>query len=128
MENFEQVEFYHLQKTLETPAHVSCLNFGHAGHLFVGSGECRTGQTCECTNPNTFSPIEDGALRVYDTSSHKVIKAIRGLGAEVSSLVCLKRPGSELRDVWLASGSRVCSILLDSDSTRPLDDIFVDRS
>jgi len=49
---------------------------------------------------------EEGSLRVYDLSSYKVIKAIRSLGAEVSSVVCLKRPGSELRDVWLACGRR----------------------
>jgi hypothetical protein len=44
---------------------------------------------------------------VYDLSSFKVVKAIRGLGAEVSSIVCMKRPGSELRDAWLAHGSKV---------------------
>jgi len=44
---------------------------------------------------------------VYDLSSFKVMKAIRGLGAEVSSIVCMKRPGSELRDAWLAHGSKV---------------------
>ena len=44
---------------------------------------------------------------MYDVSSFKVMKAIRGLGAEVSSIVCMKRPGSELRDAWLAHGSKV---------------------
>lgn len=39
MDDFEPEEFYDLQKSLETPAHISCLTFGHAGHLFAGSGE-----------------------------------------------------------------------------------------
>jgi hypothetical protein len=51
--------------------------------------------------------IDDGSLRVYDLSTTKVVKAIRGLAGEISSLVCIKRPGSELRDVWLACGKNV---------------------
>ena len=53
---------------------------------------------------------DDGSLRVYDLSSFKVLKAIRGLGAEVSSVICVKRPGSELRDAWVAHGQKVCII------------------
>ncbi|KAG6910284.1 hypothetical protein DXG01_011681 [Tephrocybe rancida] len=87
-------ERYSIQRTLETPAHVSCLAFGHAGHLFAGA--------------------DDGSLRVYDLSSFKVIKAVRGLGEEISSLVCVKRTGSELRDVWLASGRRIMKFQMDS--------------
>ena len=30
--------FFFLQRTLRTPAHISSLAFGHAGHLFAGSG------------------------------------------------------------------------------------------
>ncbi|KAF5386665.1 hypothetical protein D9615_001565 [Tricholomella constricta] len=93
-EPFEPNEWYSLQRTLQTPSHISCLAFGHAGHLFAGS--------------------DDGSLRVYDLSTFKVIKAARGLGAEVSSLVCVKRSGSELRDVWLASGRRVIKLQMDS--------------
>ena len=36
MEAPEDVFF--LQRTLSTPAHISSLAFGHAGHLFAGSG------------------------------------------------------------------------------------------
>lgn len=50
---------------------------------------------------------------MYDLSTFKVIKAIRGLGAEVSSIVCMKRPGSELRDAWVAHGSKVGRRLLE---------------
>src|SRR5260221_11936810 len=53
--------------------------------------------------------IDDGTLRVYDLSSFRVIKAIRGLGAEVSSIVCIKRTGSVLRDAWVAHGTKVAS-------------------
>ena len=45
---------------------------------------------------------------MYDLSTFKVLKAVRGLGAEVSSIVCLKRPGSDLRDAWVAHGHKVC--------------------
>jgi len=55
---------------------------------------------------------DDGSLRVYDLSSYKVLKAVRGLGAEVSSIVCVKRPGSELRDAWIAHGKMVSINLL----------------
>ena len=54
---------------------------------------------------------DDGSLRVYDLSSFKVLKAIRGLGADVSSVICVKRPGSELRDAWIAHGQKVCFVL-----------------
>lgn len=50
---------------------------------------------------------DDGTLRVYDLSSSKVLKAVRGLGSEVSAIACFKRTGSDLRDVWLACGRRV---------------------
>lgn len=93
-EPFEPNEWYTLQRSLQTPAHISCLALGHAGHLFAASA--------------------DGSLRVYDLSSLKVIKAVRGLGAEVSSIVCVKRTGSELRDAWLACGSRVMNFQMDT--------------
>ena len=31
-------DVFGLQRTLYTPAHISSLAFGHAGHLFAGSG------------------------------------------------------------------------------------------
>ncbi|TFK42297.1 WD40-repeat-containing domain protein [Crucibulum laeve] len=88
------IDLYSLHKTLLTPAHISSLAFGHAGHLFAGS--------------------DDGSLRVYDLSSFKVLKAIRGLESEVSSIICVKRPGSELRDAWIACGRRICKFQMDS--------------
>lgn len=51
--------------------------------------------------------LDDGSLRIYDLSSYKVLKAVRAIGAEVSSIVCVKRPGSELRDAWIAHGQKV---------------------
>ncbi|KAF9532220.1 WD40-repeat-containing domain protein [Crepidotus variabilis] len=85
---------YVLLRTLHTPAQISCLAFGHAGHLFVGSS--------------------DATLRVYDMSTLKVLKGICGLEGEVSSIVCLKRPGSDLRDAWIAHGQKVSKFKLDS--------------
>ncbi|KAJ3509300.1 hypothetical protein NLJ89_g5297 [Agrocybe chaxingu] len=87
-------ELYTLLKSLSTPAHIASLAFGHAGHLFAGS--------------------DDGSLRVYDLSSFKVLKAIRGLGSEVSSVVCMKRAGSEMRDAWVAHGRKISKFQLES--------------
>ncbi|KAE9409457.1 hypothetical protein BT96DRAFT_806325, partial [Gymnopus androsaceus JB14] len=70
--------------------------FGHAGHLFAGS--------------------DDGTLRVYDLSSFKVLKAIRGLQNEISSIACFKRPGSELRDAWIACGNHAFLFRMDTPS------------
>uniref|UniRef100_A0A8H8CP61 Uncharacterized protein n=1 Tax=Psilocybe cubensis TaxID=181762 RepID=A0A8H8CP61_PSICU len=84
-----------LDKTLTVPAHISSLAFGHAGHVFAG--------------------CDDGSLRVYDLSSYKVLKAVRGLGGEVSSIVCMKRPGSELRDAWVAHGQHISKFKFDPD-------------
>ncbi|THU85646.1 WD40 repeat-like protein [Dendrothele bispora CBS 962.96] len=77
---------YVFKKSLQTPAHISSLAFGHTVHLFAGS--------------------DDGTLRLYDLSSFKVLRAVRGLGGEVTSIVCVKRPASEYRDVWLACGRK----------------------
>lgn len=60
--------------------------------------------------------LDDGSLRVYDLSSFKVLKAVRGLGAEVSSIVCMKKPGSDLRDAWVAHGKNVSSTLVLAES------------
>ncbi|GLB34660.1 putative WD40 repeats [Lyophyllum shimeji] len=91
---FQPNEWYTLQRVLQTPAHITCLASGHAGHVFAGSA--------------------DGSLRVYDLSSFKVIKAVRGLGAEVSSVACVKRAGSDLPDAWVACGSRIMNFQMDS--------------
>ncbi|KAJ3760327.1 WD40-repeat-containing domain protein [Lentinula raphanica] len=84
---------YHVVRTLTTPAPISALQFGHAGHVYAGSG--------------------DGTLRVYDLSSYKVLKAVRGLKNEVSSIACLKRPGSETRDAWVACGHQIFLFKMD---------------
>ncbi|KAF5315596.1 hypothetical protein D9611_005050 [Ephemerocybe angulata] len=85
---------YTIQETFKTPAPISALSFGHASHLFAGS--------------------DDGSLRVYDLSTNKVVKAIRNLDGEVSSIICFKRPGSELRDAWVAHGRMISKFKLDT--------------
>ena len=40
-------DIFFLHRTLNTPAHISSLAFGHAGHLFAGSGKAFT----YCCNP-----------------------------------------------------------------------------
>ncbi|KAJ2935831.1 hypothetical protein H1R20_g1265, partial [Candolleomyces eurysporus] len=85
---------YTISKTFSIPAPISSLALGHASHLFAGS--------------------DDGSLRVYDLSTDKVVKAIRNLNGEVSSIICVKRSGSELRDAWVAHGSMISKFKLDS--------------
>ncbi|KAF7323190.1 hypothetical protein HMN09_00099500 [Mycena chlorophos] len=68
-----------LARTLTTPAPVSALALGPAGQLLAGS--------------------DDGSVRVYDPVSWKVAHAIRGLPADVASIVC-----TPSGDVWVASG------------------------
>ncbi|KAJ7709750.1 WD40-repeat-containing domain protein [Mycena rosella] len=88
--------------TLNTPSPISAIAFGHSGHLFAGSGAL-------------FHPTpNDGSLRVYDLSSFKVCRAVSGLPTEISSIQCFKRPGSDLRDVWLACGRHAYSFQMDS--------------
>ncbi|KAJ3850747.1 WD40-repeat-containing domain protein [Lentinula lateritia] len=87
---------YVVVKTLNTPAPISSFDFGHAGHLFAGS--------------------DDGTLRVYDLSSFKVLKAVRGLKNEVSSIACFKRSGSEFRDAWVACGNQIFLFKMDTSS------------
>ncbi|KAJ6630598.1 WD40-repeat-containing domain protein [Mycena sp. CBHHK59/15] len=85
---------YSLTQTLHLAAPISAIAFGHSNHLFAGS--------------------DDGSLRVYDLSSFKVCRAVSGLSTEISSVVCFKRPGSDLRDVWLACGRKAFGFQMDS--------------
>ncbi|PFH51725.1 hypothetical protein AMATHDRAFT_141950 [Amanita thiersii Skay4041] len=89
-----QSDTYSVIRTFRLPSAVSALAFGHAGHLFVGG--------------------DDGTLRIYDLSKFKVIKAVRDLGDEVASIVCVKRRGSELRDAWVACGTTIMKFQLDN--------------
>ncbi|KXN80982.1 WD repeat-containing protein 53 [Leucoagaricus sp. SymC.cos] len=85
-----------LLHSLTTPStwQITALAFGHAGHLYAGS--------------------DNGDLRVYDLSSFKVLKAVKGNGNMISSIICVKRPGSEFRDAWVASGKQILKFQLDA--------------
>jgi len=98
---------FNLLRSLTTPStwQFTALAFGHAGHLYAGSGTVIFFfhlYLCE------DSKIDNGDLRVYDLSSFKVLRAVKGNGNMVSSIVCVKRSGSEFRDAWVASGKQVC--------------------
>ncbi|KAI0054020.1 WD40 repeat-like protein [Auriscalpium vulgare] len=69
--------------TLQVPSPVSALEFTPAGSLLVGS--------------------DDGTLRIYDLPDTKVLKAVRKLGAEISSVACVGDTGH----LWLAGGRRI---------------------
>ncbi|KAJ7582960.1 WD40 repeat-like protein, partial [Mycena floridula] len=76
---------------LQIPAAVTCLARNQSGKFLVGS--------------------DDGSVRVYNSLTLKVIKAIRGLGAEISSIVSGTRPGLA---VWLACGQKVMSFNMEN--------------
>ncbi|EIN07247.1 hypothetical protein PUNSTDRAFT_135933 [Punctularia strigosozonata HHB-11173 SS5] len=71
-----------------TPAPVSYLAY-QLNHLFVGG--------------------DDGTLRIYSVSSPRVLKAVRGLGTDVSSVQIARRPGSS------DNAEGAYSLSLDSD-------------
>ncbi|THH13865.1 hypothetical protein EW146_g6405 [Bondarzewia mesenterica] len=77
-----------LQNILRVPPHVTAMSHASSNYLYAGSG--------------------DGSVRIYRPPEIKVVKAIRGLGAEISSIACSKKKGSEL-GVWLACGRRILS-------------------
>ncbi|KAJ8472718.1 hypothetical protein ONZ45_g16554 [Pleurotus djamor] len=86
------------ERTLQLPAHVTCLALGGHGHLYVGSS--------------------DGSLRVYDLQTVKVVKAIQALGDEVASVACLPKPNQNLDDVFLSVGRRIMSFGFPEESTK----------
>lgn len=96
-----------LIKTLQIPAPVASLAFWHAGHVFVGSSELNLVSLLDAVGAYRVWAKDDGSLRVYDLSSFKVTKAIRGLGSEISSIVCFKTPASESSEAWIACGRHV---------------------
>jgi hypothetical protein len=104
---------FSLFQSLTTPNNwqITALAFGHAGHLYAGSG---IDGSFSCfllsaqLNQKNISGIDNGDLRVYDLSSFKVLRAVKGAGSMISAIVCVKRPGTEFRDAWVASGKQVC--------------------
>ncbi|KAH9079368.1 WD40-repeat-containing domain protein [Lactarius deliciosus] len=82
-----QVPTYALQHTLFIPAHVSSLEYTQNETLILGS--------------------DDGSIRLYRLPDTKVVKAIRGLGSEVSSIAVMAPRSGGFSDIWVACGSSV---------------------
>lgn len=93
------------QFSIDLPSPVSSLAFSSSTSLLAGSREY------SCNAPicyiSTLDVPEDGTVRRYDLPSSQVVKAIKSLGSEISSVVCVKKPNGT-GDVWIASGHRVC--------------------
>jgi len=53
------------------------------------------------------TPKDDGSLRLYRPPDTKVIKAIRGLNYEVSSVVAVTPNTGDFGHVWVACGRSV---------------------
>ena len=63
-----------------------------------------------------FARVDDGTVRVYTLPSANVVKAIRGLGHDVSSVVWLHSPSdSDSGSLWVASGSKAHRFALQSE-------------
>ncbi|VDB82906.1 unnamed protein product [Peniophora sp. CBMAI 1063] len=79
--------------TFQLPTHVSSLRYTHSRKLLVGS--------------------DDGSLRVYHPPDVRVVKAIRGLGDEVSSIALHRKPKGDEDEgrAWVACGTQ--AILFD---------------
>ncbi|KAH9005105.1 WD40-repeat-containing domain protein [Lactarius hatsudake] len=82
-----QVPAYALQHTLFIPAHVSSLEYTQNETLILGS--------------------DDGSIRLYRLPDTRVVKAIRGLGSEVSSIAVMAPRSGGFGDLWVACGSSV---------------------
>ncbi|KIJ69334.1 hypothetical protein HYDPIDRAFT_80305 [Hydnomerulius pinastri MD-312] len=85
---------YSYHKSLEIPAQVSSLALGEPGQLLAGS--------------------DDGTVRVYDLTTLRVLKAIRGLDA-VSSVVWRSQTATTPGSIWVASGRRAISFPFEVD-------------
>ncbi|KAL4246103.1 WD40-repeat-containing domain superfamily protein [Abortiporus biennis] len=86
---------YSLRDSIKVPAAVSALSFGSQGNLAVGSA--------------------DGSVRVYKLPSLKVLKAIRQLGDEVSSICWLNNRDAQIGEICVASGRNAYSFNLDTE-------------
>ena len=73
-------------------------------NLFLQAAVCYI----PCHKDTTLIIPDDGTMRVYNLSGPpKVLKAVRGLGGEVSSIVCMPSINDAIPDVWAACGTSV---------------------
>ncbi|KAH9966624.1 WD40-repeat-containing domain protein [Russula dissimulans] len=85
-----------LQHTLLIPAHVSALTYTQNGMLILGS--------------------DDGSLRLYCPPDTKVVRAIRGLGSEVSSVASVTPTPGNFGHIWVACGRSLKLFNLDAQN------------
>lgn len=100
---------------LKTPAPVSAISFGTDDALAVGSGGplSFSGKVCG----SCFARVDDGTVRVYTLPSASVVKAVRGLGHDVSSVVWLHSPSDDdPGTLWVASGNNAHRFALQSEN------------
>ena len=67
------------------------------------------------SRPSDTSFVEDdGSLRLYNLPEGRVLKAVRGLGSglgsDISSIAWAHPSGTEIGNVWIAAGQKVCMI------------------
>lgn len=93
-----------LTYSIGVPSAVTTLALIENGDLLVGSGAYPSPSSL-------FGHIEqisdDGTVRMYSPSSTKVTRAVKSLGAELSSVCCCKPGGRQSGQWFCASGTRV---------------------
>jgi hypothetical protein len=95
-----------LQHTLLIPAQVSTLMYTQNGMLTLGSGELSSALVSR-TRMHCLPSKDDGSLRLYCPPDTKVVRAIRGLDSEVSSVISVTPNNGDLGHIWAACGSSV---------------------
>ena len=97
---------------IDVPSAVTALAMKQNGDLLVGSGAYSNATTF-------FKPVEkisdDGTVRMYSQSSTRVARAVKSLGAEISSIRCPKPGGPQSGQWFCASGTRVLMFSLTSE-------------
>lgn len=95
---------YIFHSVLRTPRPVTALAFASTDALSVGSGEPSfNSRVCPILN---ITP-DDGSVRLYSLPSTAVVRAIRALGSEITSLCWATPPTKDDGELWVACGKKV---------------------
>lgn len=95
---------YSLHSVLRTPRPVTALTFASSNALSVGSGKLSFNfRLCNMFN---IAP-DDGSVRLFSLPSTTVVRAIRALGSEITSLYWATPPTEDDGELWVACGKKV---------------------
>ena len=105
---------YTRHSTLKTPRPVTALALASLDALSVGSGKLypRLGSSSRLS-----LVTDDGSVRLYTLPSTTVVRAIRALGSEITSISWAVAPEDDSGEIWIACGKKVGSALRERAST-----------